>query len=479
MTGTSDANACAESASTQLVATTHTTSSTHADTRIPQSVEVDTWEASVHAATQAINQLHQYNRDTGQRGQSFTLPTTPGREATIPVWTSRTEWLHQLRHHTTHTTTGQTALTTHSISIERLIAVATAHARFADSATGRGVTASRQLIAHHAGVSLSVVNRARRVLKQLHMGVELERGRTLRTHEYMAAELHHGGQQHQAASVWALSSPRNVVESTPPRPQPLSRQHRARPKRRLTRHRTRTQRPTPTATTTHPQATDADTLSPSAYVPSHDLSSRSTHQRAHARHNAPTPQPRPLHLQRAAATLIASSPALTAHRHIGHICDAIQTAGIDTTHWTGHDIAHTLDRDTRERGWTWPTRDHINSPVALLRWRLTHINWTGPSPSQLRATVNATLRREQQARRTAIAHRNAVQATAEQRHAALAQIRRALRQAQNGSVNVRSGYEDNHLALERIATANARPYKNDPQSVSHRPGRFRIARRFV
>ncbi|WP_249353611.1 Rep protein [Rhodococcus sp. USK13] len=479
MTGTSDANACAESASTQLVPPTPATSSTHVDTSVPQSVEVDTWEASVHAATQAINLLHQYNHDTGQRGQSFTLPTTPGREATIPVWTSRTEWLRQLRHHITHTTTGRTALTTHSISVERLIAVATAHARFADSATGRGVTASRRLIAHHAGVSLSVVNRARRVLKQLHMGVELERGRTLRTHEYMAAELHHGGQQHQAASVWALSSPRNVVESTPPRPQPLSRQHRARPKRRLTRHRTRTQRPTPTATTTHPQATDADTLSPSAYVPSHDLSSRSTHQRAHARHNAPTPQPRPLHLQRASATLIASSPALTHHRHIGHICDAIQTAGIDTTHWTGHDIAHTLDRDTRERGWTWPTRDHINSPVALLLWRLTHINWTGPSPSQLRATVNATLRREQHARRTAITHRNAVQATAEQRHAALAQIRRVLRQAQNGSVNVRSGYEDTHLTVERIATANARPYKNDPHPVSHRPGRFQIARRFV
>ncbi|QHE73465.1 Rep protein [Rhodococcus sp. WAY2] len=426
MTGTSDANACAESASTQHVATTHTTSSTHANTRIPQSVEVDTWEASVHAATQAINQIHQYNHDTGQRGQSFTLPTTPGREATIPVWTSRTEWLRQLRHHITHTTTGQTALTTHSISIERLIAVATAHARFADSATGRGVTASRQLIAHHAGVSLSVVNRARRVLKQLHMGVELERGRTLRTHEYLAAELHHGGQQHQAASVWALSSPKDVVESTPPRPQKISRPKRTRTKRRRTRHRTPPQQRTPAATTTHPQATDADTLSPSTYVPSHNLSSRSTHQRAHARHNEPTPQPRPLHLQRAAATLIASSPALTTHRHIGHICDAIQAAGIDTTHWTGHDIAHTLDRDTRQRGWTWPTRDHINSPIALLRWRLTHINWTGPSPSQLRTTADATRRREQTARHTAIAHRNASQATPEQRNAALAEVRRIL-----------------------------------------------------
>ncbi|RYF55689.1 MAG: Rep protein, partial [Comamonadaceae bacterium] len=172
--GTSQANPYPESASTQPVSPTDSRSSVHAGRRVLQSTEVDTWEASVHAATHAINQLHEYNRDTGQRGRSFTLPITPGREAAIPVWSGRTEWLRQLRHHITHTTAGQAALTAHSIGIERLMAVATAHARFADSTTGRGVTASRQLIAHHAGVSLSVVNRARRVLKTLAMGIEVE-----------------------------------------------------------------------------------------------------------------------------------------------------------------------------------------------------------------------------------------------------------------------------------------------------------------
>ncbi len=436
MTGTSDTNACAESAPTQPVSPTNIRSSVHGGTHIPQSAEVDTWEASVHAATHAINKLHEYNRDTGQRGRSFTLPTTPGREATIPVWSGRTEWLRQLRHHITHTTAGQAALTAHSIGIERLMAVATAHARFADSTTGRGVTASRQLIAHHAGVSLSVVNRARRVLKTLSMGVELERGRTLRTHEYLAAELHHGGQQHQAASVWALSSPKHIVDATPPPPQRPPRPCRTRAARRLARHRTRPQQPTTAASTTHPQATGADTLSPGTYVPSHTLSLRSTHQRAHARPTTPTPQPRPFHLQRAAATLIARSPVLT-RGHIGNICDTIQAAGIDTTRWTGHDIAQTLDRDTRERGWTWPTADRISSPVALLRWRLTHIDWTGPSPSQHRAAADARRRREQQAHRTAIHRRNAMRATPEQREAALAQIRRALRHTAHRRVDVR------------------------------------------
>ncbi|MDV6284605.1 Rep protein [Rhodococcus jostii] len=436
MVGTSDANACPESASTPIVSPTNTRSSTPGGTHIPQSAEVDTWEASVHAATHAINNLHQYNRDTGQRGHSFTLPTTPGREATIPVWSGRTQWLRQLRHHITHTTTGQAALTAHSIGIERLMAVATAHARFADSTTGRGITASRQLIAHHASVSLSVVNRTRRVLKTLSMGVEVERGRTLRTREYLAAELHHGGQQHQAASVWALSSPKHIVDATPPPPQRPPRPRRARTARRLARHRTRLQQPTTAASTTHPQATCADTLSPGTYVPSHNLSLRSTHQRAHARPTTSIPQPRPLHLQRAAATLIAHSPVL-AHGHIGTICDTITAAGIDTTRWTGHDIAQTLDRDTRERGWTWPTADRISSPIALLRWRLTHIDWTGPSPSQHRTAADARRRREQHARRTAIHHRNAMQATPEQRQAALAQIRRTLRHTTHRRVDFR------------------------------------------
>ena len=429
MTGTSDTNACAESAPTQSVSATYGPPFDPAQPRVPQSAEVQTWEASVHAATQAVNELHQYNRDTGQRGHSFTLPIAPGREATIPVWSGRSEWLRQLRHHVTHTTTGQAALTTHSISVERLMAVATAHARFATSTTGRNVTASRQLLAHHAGVSLSVVNRARRVLKQLRMGIELERGRTLRTHEYMAAELHHGGQQHQAASVWALSSPKHVVDATPPPPRQPRRPRRTRAARHRARHNTRRQQPTASASSTDPQATSADTLSPSTYVPHHYLSLRSTHQRARARHNESTRQPRPIELQRAAATLVARTPGLLDHHHVGHICDTLEQAGIDTTRWTGHDIAHTLDRDTTQRGWTWPAPADIAAPVGLLRWRLTQINWTGPSPSELRRTADTTRRRDQASRRTAIAHRNATQATPEQRHAALAEIRRALRRA--------------------------------------------------
>ena len=41
-----------------------------------------------------------------------------------------------------------------------------------------------------------------------------------------------------------------------------------------------------------------------------------------------------------------------------------------------------------------PTADEIIAPVALLRSQLTHINWTGPSPRELRTTADAARRRE-------------------------------------------------------------------------------------
>ncbi|NKZ79678.1 hypothetical protein GTA28_23110 [Rhodococcus hoagii] len=64
--------------------------------------------------------------------------------------------------------------------------------------------------------------------------------------------------------------------------------------------------------------------------------------------------------------------------HIGSICQAISAAGIDTTVWTGRDIAAALDADSRRRGWMWPAA--IENPAALLAWRLRRMSWTGLSP---------------------------------------------------------------------------------------------------
>ncbi|MFC9839842.1 NAD(P)H-dependent oxidoreductase [Rhodococcus sp. NPDC127530] len=53
------------------------------------------------------------------------------------------------------------------------------------------------------------------------------------------------------------------------------------------------------------------------------------------------------------------------NRQFGRLCDAIEDAGIDSIHWTGHDIANTLHRNT-QRGWTWPseTKSDHRSPFS-------------------------------------------------------------------------------------------------------------------
>ncbi|WP_249354705.1 Rep protein [Rhodococcus sp. USK13] len=401
------------------------------DANVPQSPEVDAWAASVEAAARAVDELHEFNRETGQRGRSFALPVEPGREACVPVWSGRTEWLRQLRHQITHSDTGRTSVSKHKVGVERMMAVATAHAHFAESKTGRGITASRELIAKYAGVSETTVNRGRRVLRDLGMGVELARGRNLNGREFMAAELHHGGRQHRAASVWALSSPREVVAATPPAPQ-SKRKKRTRAAERLTNYRARLARhatKTAKAGSENPQIRGRDTLSLSSYFSSEDLLLRSTHQRARAGEDSSNPahqeHQRSIELQKAAASLVANAPALNPRGHIGAICDALVASGIDITRWTGRDIARELGRDTAARGWIWP--NSVDSPAAFLRWRLARMDWKKASPSELRALVDAERRREQAARAAEREHRDVQAASAEHRAAALAAVRQVLR----------------------------------------------------
>ena len=98
-------------------------------------------------------------------------------------------------------------------------------------------------------------------------------------------------------------------------------------------------------------------------------------------------------LQRAAAQLIDRIPALrtivgideaTGRRrgHIGSICDLLVDAGIDTDRWTGIDIAHALNHDGTTRGWAWPTANAMTAPLRLVAFRLSRIDWSGPSPTE-------------------------------------------------------------------------------------------------
>jgi hypothetical protein len=252
------------------------------------------------------------------------------------------------------------------------------------------------------------------------MAVEQERGRYLTTLESMAAEAHHGHKQFRAASVWALISPRAAVTAITA---PFKKSRK--PSRATLRTATFRAR---TASRTSPHPGGRGPLSPLGgfVLQSLVLKFSPTHAntRAGRPKNTQRSAPRPIDLQRTAAQLIAHIPALKTTKHIGQICDVLDRAGIDPARWTGRCIARELTRDTQSRGWVWPTQ--ITRPIAFLRWRLAHINWSVPSPAE-RARDNDRTRLAEQATRRREAHeRDSHVAHAHTRTAIMKQLREQL-----------------------------------------------------
>ena len=422
MLGTSEDNPCLDAISTVQHSDRGVSWDKSHNSPVPQTA---TQPATQPLQTPWIDELRRLNTDTDQRGKSWTLPVNPGQEARIPIWTSRDGWMRQVRYAVTKTAAGRAAAARHRIGVESMVAIAGAHASSADSKTGRRVTATVQNLAARAGVSESVVKRGRRVLKALHLGFELVRGRTLTAREFQAAEVHHGGRQHRAASVWALSSPPDLVAATPAPPKPKKRgssQGRTHRAAKLVRHTT-----TP-GSNDNPQAPDRDPLSLSGFSPKGISCREVITKRACARENQPSSpnqtNPRAINLQRAASTLVAAAPVIAPSGHIGAVCDVIDRSGIDTTRWTGRDIAQALTADTVSRGELWPNT--VRSPIGYLNWRLSRIDWSGPSPSERRAAEaahSAQRRAERDAERER-ARRAA--ASPEHRKAFMEQIRASL-----------------------------------------------------
>lgn len=383
----------------------------------PTTEDADAWATAVRVATENVARIEALNAESGQRGNSWALPVATGQHAQTPIWTSRAQWQHQVRT-LLNSPTGTELCKKNTISTEAAFAVAVTHASLAEGKTGRGVTASRERIAIRAGVSVTVVKRARRVLGALGMAVEQERGRYLTKLESMAAEAHHGHRQFRAASVWALISPRAAVTTiTAPfkRPKMPSRATLRGPAHRAG-----------AAPRTSPHPSGRGPLSPSGgfVLPSLVLKFSPTHAQARAGKpkNTQRTTPRPIELQRTAAQLISHIPALKTAGHVGRICDVLANTDIDVTRWTGRDIARELTADTQTRGWIWPTQ--LTRPTAFLRWRLAQIDWSKLSPTERSRQNDQTRLAEQAARHRETRERDSHVAHAHTR----AQIMRQLRE---------------------------------------------------
>ena len=379
---------------------------------------------AVSRAKSNIERVERINEESDQRGRTWSIPVSPQLQSKTPIWSGRAQWQRQVRE-ILNREEGKRLCRHHHADPERVFAVAVSMASFADQRTGRRVTASREVLAERAGVSVTVLKRARRVLVELGLAREMIRGRFLRTLEQWAAEAHHGRKQIKATSVWALLSPKSVVlrttrdrmvQATPPA-------------RRCTRTPATDNEPRQSR---YPQGRDHGPQSVALSFGTCTSVKKYKTTRASARgldnsHKQPR-EPRPIGLQMAAAGLVAHVPCLNTGEHIGSVCEALRDHYVDPERWTGRDIAVALTEDTRLRGWTWPTRESLKHPVRYLRWRLAAIDWSLPSPTERAEAAKRHRDAERQAAASARAERVEKTASEDVRITAMARIRSLLQE---------------------------------------------------
>lgn len=419
--GTSQGSSCPEEETTLETTTRRESSESTPPTNAAHHSTTATDNAYLNAAARAkenVERVERINSESDQRGRTWSIPVPSELQSSTPIWSGRIPWQRQVRE-TLNNDDGIQLCRRHNIDPERVFAVAVSMATVADQRTGRRVTASRDRLSELAGVSITVLKRARRVLSELGMAHEMVRGRYLRTIEQWAAEAHHGRTQMKATSVWALVSPKSAVVREDSSVSPTT-----------TLADTKQIHASAPPPPLHPQH---DSAGPQSVALAFSTSTsvrkyKTTRARAYAgtESSISNPAPRPIGLQKAAAELVSLAPILDTKGHIGSICDALRAHSVDTARWTGRDIAKALSEDTQRRGWTWPRAGALDSPLKFLHWRLARIDWSGPSPSERAA--EAKHRREFERHRAAeiASSRDANVASQNIREASMCRIRTTL-----------------------------------------------------
>lgn len=239
----------------------------------------------------------------------------------MPVWTSRDGWLQQLERWLA-TDRGVAACAQVHLRAALLLRVALVLAEHADHRSGRHCAVTNAAAAAAAGCSPRTVTTVRRLLSEAGLAVEIRRG-TGSTNAPI---------DQRRPSIWHLVSRSEPVDKPAVCDLPPSRRDR--------------------------RVTDVGKNSPSGRT--------RPPRRIQSPQRAPK-SPRPLHIQKLAAGIVARSIGL-GHVHPGHICDALSRSGLDLHAWSAQQIAAALNADMRARGWSWP--DRIHCPGAFLAGRL-------------------------------------------------------------------------------------------------------------
>jgi hypothetical protein len=127
----------------------------------------------------------------------------PGAASRLPAWWSRQDWLADV---SLTAAARPELLRAHHVSLDAVVACARGMAAYADHRDGRNCrpTNARLLVATR--YSLSVVQRARRVLKALGFVVELVAGRSIMTRAERLAAWRRGSAHRNVAATFALTS---------------------------------------------------------------------------------------------------------------------------------------------------------------------------------------------------------------------------------------------------------------------------------
>jgi hypothetical protein len=257
----------------------------------------------------------------------------PGATSSLPAWWSATNWVEA----DVRSAVGEhpELCQAHHVDPDTVIAVARGMAYFADHRTGRNCRPTNARLVTLVRVSLSTVQRARRVLKALDLVVELVRGRSIMTRTERLAAWRRGSAHRQIAAEFALCSPRR-------RPQPQL---------------AIVERDTPPGT---------PGLTPSSFDPNTDLQATTETRKAAPRPAATQKIPAPPRKQDQRARRLAEAvrhrlPWLsgTSARRLTPTLHRFAAAG-----WTPRDIDRAVADALATRGWRLPRK--ISQPAAYL-----------------------------------------------------------------------------------------------------------------
>lgn len=144
-----------------------------------------------------------------------------GTTSRAPAWWSADDWLVEVR---LAVVAERDICRAHHVEADTVVAVARVMATYADFDTGRECRPTNARLVEDLQVSLSTVQRARRVLKALGLVVELIAGRSQMTREERLAAWRRGSSHRRVAATFALCSRRRrpqlrlvpVERDTPP-----------------------------------------------------------------------------------------------------------------------------------------------------------------------------------------------------------------------------------------------------------------------